>query len=235
MRDALASEVEVREVFLAEGLQDDSLEEALAARALSPLVVGDEVIGALSETVTPQGVVAVVADPSVGLEALAAADLCLVLADVRDPGNAGTLVRTAAAAGAGAVVFPTGTVDPLHPKVVRSAAGALFRVPLVRGRDLEDVAAALRSAGTTLLGAAAGARHTMYEADLTRPTAFVLGNESWGLPPPADAFVDARVSIPMPGPVESLNVSIAGAVLLFEAVRQRRSLQGAGLSSASDE
>lgn len=231
MRDALDAGVEVEDVFVAEDLEDEALFKALSTRDISPWIVDREVIGTLSHTVTPQGVVAVVSDPSVSTEVLSSVDLSLVLAEVRDPGNAGTLVRTAAAAGAGAVVFSTGCVDPLHPKVVRSAAGALFRVPLVRAAALDEVADRLRRAGTTLVGAAAGARATLYDVDLTAPVALVLGNEAWGLPPSADALLDTRVSIPMPGPIESLNVSTAGAILLFEALRQR----GGRLSSGTDD
>ena len=235
VREALESGVEVREVFLAEDLEGHGLESALEATGVPTSIVGSDVIGALSETVTPQGVVAVVADPSVGLDALVGVDLCLVLADVRDPGNAGTLVRTAAAAGAGAVIFGAGSVDPLHPKVVRSAAGALFRVPLVRRAPLAEVASTLRSGGTSLIGAAADAGTDMYSFDLTGPVAIVLGNEAWGLPEAAERLLDERIGIPMPGPVESLNVSSAGAVLLFEVLRQRGIPPGAGLSSASNE
>ena len=161
-------------------------------------------------------------DPTRGLEALDGVGLALVLADVRDPGNAGTLVRSALAAGAGAVVFAKGSVDPLHPKVVRSAAGSLFQIPIVRGPQLQDVAEVLSGLGVALVGAAADASTDMYEADLARPVAIVLGNEAWGLPPEATDRTDLTVRIPMPGPAESLNVSVAGSILLFEALRQRR-------------
>ncbi len=200
------------------------LEQDLQSSGVSPWVVTDDVIQVLSDTVTPQGVVAVVADPSVGVEALAASDLTLVLADVRDPGNAGTLVRSAAAARAGAVVFAHGSVDPLHPKVVRSAAGALFGVPLVRAAPLEKVATALREASAAIIGAAADADDDLFDVDLSGRCAIVLGNEAWGMSPDVEALVDRMVRIPMPGPVESLNVSTAGSILLFEVLRQRRAV-----------
>lgn len=178
-------------------------------------------IGALTETVTPRGIVAVVSDPTKGLDALDGVRLALVLADVRDPGNAGTLVRSALAAGAGAVVFAKGSVDPLHPKVVRSAAGSVFQIPIVRGPRLQEVAEVLSGFGVALVGTAAEAATDMYDADLTRPVAIVLGNEAWGLPEDATDLMDLTVRIPMPGPAESLNVSVAGSILLFEALRQR--------------
>ena len=243
VREALASGIEVHDVFMAEGVEDPELAHYLAERDITLSVVGDDVIGALSDTVTPQGVVAVVSDPSTDPEILTTIDLCLVLAAVRDPGNAGTLVRSAAAAGAGAIVFATGSVDPLHPKVVRSAAGALFHVPIVRGSSAEEVARALREGGVSLVGTAVDSEKTVYDVDLTAPVALVLGNEAWGLPAAVASLLDDRVAIPMPGPVESLNVSTAGAIVLFEALRQRGGLgaekrgeaQGGRLSSGSNE
>ena len=235
VREALEAGAGVKDVFLAEDVEGHGLEAAIEEAGVPAWTVGMDVIAALSETVTPQGAVAVVTDPSVELDALSETDLCLVLADVRDPGNAGTLVRTAAAAGAGGVVFAAGSVDPLHPKVVRSASGALFRVPIVRHAPLAEVAATLRAAGMALVGTAADAPTDVYSLDLTGPVAVVLGNEAWGLPEAANRLLDERVAIPMPGPVESLNVSIAGAILLFEILRQRVGTSGPGLSSASDE
>jgi TrmH family RNA methyltransferase len=227
--------VGVHDVFVAEDLDDAELTDALEAGSISPWIVARDVIEVLTDTVTPQGVVAVVEAPLASLEAISGADLVLVLADVRDPGNAGTLVRCAAAAGAGAVVFAQGSVDPLHPKVVRSAAGALFRVPIVRSAPLEDVEATLRDAGAAILGTDARSESEIYDVDLTGPTALVLGNEAWGLSDEAARMVDRTASIPMPGPVESLNVSTAGAVVLFEALRQRRKVAVRGLLDGESE
>ena len=124
-------------------------------------------------------------------------------------------------AGADAAVFATGSVDPYHPKTVRAAAGALFALPVVRGIDAAAALARLGERGFTSIGADASASSTMGDTDLTGRVALVLGNEAWGLPDGLEDKVDSLVSIPMPGPVESLNVGIAGAVLLFEVVRQR--------------
>lgn len=220
--EALGSNATIHDVFVLEDLDDAELEAALAASSIRPWVVGRDVIDSLSDTVTPQGVVTVVALPERGADALRGSSLALVLADVRDPGNAGTLVRSAAAAGADAVVFVRGSVDPLHPKVVRSAAGALFRVPVVRAVPLAEVAETLREENIQVVGSDAGAETDMYSADLTGPCALLLGNEAWGLSEEAEAFADRMVRIPMPGPVESLNVSTAGSILLFETLRQRR-------------
>jgi RNA methyltransferase, TrmH family len=199
------------------------VESAAAAAGVEVLEVSAQVLTALTETVTPQGAVAVAESPAVSLDDLPS-DLptVLVLAGVSDPGNAGTLLRTAAAAGADAVVFAENSVDPLNPKVVRASSAALFLVPFVRDAGIAEVASALRSRGCTLLGAAAGGKNAFTEVDLTRSSAIFVGNESGGLPASAVDVVDEMVAIPMPGRTESLNAGIAGSILLFEAVRQRR-------------
>ena len=185
--------------------------------------VTDAVLDSICDTVTPQGVAAIVRweRRSVG-DLLTGAPLILVLASVRDPGNAGTLMRSALAAGATGVVVARGAVDPLHPKTVRASAGAIFRIPMLRDEDLAPVLAELRRSGVTIVGADAGSKTAPDDVDLSSPIALVLGNESWGLPEDVRSEVDTTVGIPMPGPAESLNVAIAGSILMFEAVRQRR-------------
>ncbi len=203
------------------GSVDDADLAGLAGGRVTP--VGESVLRAISDASTPQGIVARVAMPE-PVDVSDGADPVVVLAQVRDPGNAGTLVRSAVAAGAGAVVFSKGSVDPFGPKTVRASAGALFRVPIVRDADLLSTLGNLRESGVFLIGASARGSASYDEVDLTRRTAFVLGNEAWGLEPEITARLDEIVSIPMPGPVESLNVGIAGSILLFETVRQRRGL-----------
>ncbi len=196
-------------------------------------------MASLSDAVTPQGVIAVARAPQTSLAAHAvSATLVVVLAEVRDPGNAGTLIRSAAAAGAGAVVFTRAAVDPLNPKSVRAAAGALFRVPVVREENLEDATRTLRATGFSIVGARAGARTSMYDSDFRARVALILGNESWGLSELGTSLLDYEVAIPMPGPTESLNVGIAGSVLCFEIARQRAmdppAARAGGLSSPSN-
>jgi TrmH family RNA methyltransferase len=232
--EALRSGARVDEIFVSEMAPKARSVVAAAAEQGAQVVWGSEgVLAALSDAATPQGIVAVVRSPLIELDALEAGDLVVVLAQVRDPGNAGTLLRSGAAAGASAVIFTHGAVDPLNPKTVRAAAGALFSLPVVSGTRLVDAIALLRARGLVILGASARAGHAVYDRDLSRPTALILGNESWGLPPEQRGLLDDEVGIPMPGPVESLNVGVAGSVLLFEAARQRRVGQAlAGLSSA---
>ena len=184
--------------------------------------VGGDVLATLADTSTPQGVVAVVQIRSLDLASLPGdADLVVVLADVRDPGNAGTILRSALAAGADAAVFGTGSVDPYHPKTVRAGAGALFRLPVVRGMETPAAIEALKARGFSAIGADASGDTSYTDVEMTGRVAIVLGNEAWGLPAETSALLDRSVAIPMPGPAESLNVGIAGALLLFEAVRQR--------------
>jgi TrmH family RNA methyltransferase len=149
------------------------------------------------------------------------ASLLVVCVDLRDPGNAGTVLRSAEAAGAGGVICADGTVDPFNPKTVRASAGSLFHVPVVRGGDALEVLDQVGRWGLQRLATVPrhGAAYTA--TDLTRPTAFVLGNEANGLPAGLEAGIDAEVTIPMAGRSESLNVGMAAAVLCFEALRQR--------------
>jgi RNA methyltransferase, TrmH family len=197
--------------------------ETEAARMGVPVHhVAAGVIMVLSDISTPQGPVAVATAPAAPIEILGESDLALLLAEVRDPGNAGTLIRSAAAAGADALVFCKGSVDPFNAKTVRASAGALFHVPLIGGPGLKEAVDRLRSAGVGILGADPRAHKAPDEVDMRGPTALVLGNESWGLREEAMGLLDDVVGIPMPGRAESLNVGIAGSILLFEAVRQRR-------------
>ena len=198
---------------------------ALAEEGRVPVtLVDDHVMRSLSGTATPQGVLAVCTMTDVEVGALPEQlSLVLVLAGVQDPGNAGTLIRSAVAAGADAVLFSEASVDPFSAKTVRSSAGLISRIAVVRQAPLDALKEALREKGVALVGADANATREHVALDLRSPVAFVLGNEAGGLPPEAaSGFFDEVVRIPMPGPAESLNVATAGSLLLFEAVRQRR-------------
>jgi TrmH family RNA methyltransferase len=197
-------------------------------------LVGWQIVKAISDSVTPQGMVAVIGSPLRGLQGIErSSDVAVVLGGVSDPGNVGTLVRTAAAADADAVVLTEGSADPLNPKTARASAAALFATTLVADVSLESTAARLKELGYRLLGADSAAQTSLYDVDLSGPIAVVLGNESWGLPESQRDLLDTVVSIPMPGPMESLNVATAGSVIVFEILRQRR--QGPTVSSGNKE
>lgn len=219
--ELLASSLDVTDLFVASDAAGAAhLVDAAAARGVRVAAVPERVIDVMSDTRTPQGVVAVARIPHA--EISPNATFVVVLADVRDPGNAGTLVRTAYAAGADAVVFGRSAVDPFNAKTVRAASGAVFHLPVVRDAPVAETLRTLSARGIRTIGAEASAAMPYDALDLAAPVAFVLGNEAWGIPLETRAEIDDLVSIPMPGPMESLNVAAAGAILLFEAVRQRR-------------
>ena len=220
--EALVAGVRVEAVFAAPGAPAELLDRAAAAGArVHELAPG--VLERVAGTVTPQPVIATVPYLDVELDALRSADLVVVCVDVRDPGNAGTVLRSAEAAGAGGVIFCSGCVDVYNPKAVRASAGSLFHVPVVSGGDAVDVLGRVGGWGLRRLGAVAGRGSDYTAADLVGPTALVLGNEASGLPPSVAAGgLDGEITIPMSGRAESLNVGMAAAVLCFEAARQRR-------------
>jgi TrmH family RNA methyltransferase len=192
------------------------------------------VLERVAGTVTPQPVMAVVEMPVFELAGLKAANprLVIVCVDVRDPGNAGTVARSAWAAGADAVVCCEGTVDLWAPKAVRSSAGAVFHVPIVSAGPAAGVLSEIGEWGLRRLGTVSEGGVDYAAEDLTGRVAFVLGNEAAGLPLGGlHTQLDGLVSIPMTGGAESLNVGIAAAVLCFEVARQRR--HGVRASSGS--
>ncbi|MGH2768352.1 MAG: TrmH family RNA methyltransferase, partial [Actinomycetota bacterium] len=201
----------------------------LAARCPGRVLeVSPPVMHALSAATTPPGAVAV--SPFVDLDPERLLErrihLALVLVEVRDPGNLGTILRTAWAGGVDAVFLGEGTVDAYNSKCVRAAAGALFHVPFARRVAIPWLLAELGSRGIRRIMATPRSQTFYDQIDMTGPSALVFGNEAWGLGEDVEAWADERASIPMAGPVESradsLNVALSVAVFLFEAARQRR-------------
>ncbi len=225
LRDALGAGVTITEVF-ADPSADGAVLAAAEAAGARILTVAPEVLARAVDTVTPHGLAAIAQRVEVSIddavEAAVLGPLTLVLADVSDPGNAGTLLRAAEAAGAAAVLFCGSSVDPSNAKCVRASAGALFHLPVASGGDVVAVLERLRlhevrTVATVLQGG------DPYDAvDLAGPVAIVLGSEAHGLPVDVVAEVDSQVTIPMEGRTESLNVAMAGSVLCFESLRQRR-------------
>lgn len=204
------SELDQRGLALVQQLQKDkvALEEVSA-----------EVMQACSDTQTPQGLLLEVAWRPGSLPA--GASLVLVLDRVADPGNVGTLLRSAAAAGADAAVLAAGTADAFSPKVLRSGMGAQFRLPVL-DLDWTQIAELLKQQGLYAFIAEANLGKAFDQVDLTQKLAFIIGAEAQGPSPEARALVAEPIHIPMPGLIESLNAATAGSLLLFEAVRQRR-------------
>jgi TrmH family RNA methyltransferase len=223
VREALARG-DVVELFVAE----DAVERHAPLLGERYSVVTVEAIAALSETVQPQGIVAVCEQLDVPLDtALSTVHrLVAVFADIRDPGNAGTVLRTADAAGAGLVVVAGQTVDPYNGKAVRASAGSLFHVDIVRTRDTAGALRELKAAGLRVLAADAHGDSDLDDlADsgvLSDRTAWLFGSEAHGLPDEIAALADARVKVPIYGHAESLNLAAAAAVCLYTSARDQR-------------
>lgn len=235
----------IEELFITEECLDRHAELGLFDGQPAPRLVTEEVLAAMSSTVTPQGVIAVCAFVDVALETVLAGDprIVAVMVEVRDPGNAGTILRAADSAGADAVVLTSSSVDLYNPKAVRSTVGSLFHLPVVIGADLELVLTSLRERGITVLAAdgygdvdldalqEGSARRRLAPgsddqgadgARLEAPTAWLFGNEAQGLPDAVLRGADHRVSVPIYGRAESLNVGTAATVCLYASARAQR-------------
>jgi TrmH family RNA methyltransferase len=230
VREALALPGVLTELFVTGAAQDRHADlVARAARLGVPgHLVSGEVMAELAQTVTPQGLLGICRFIDVPLAQLVDSrpQLVAILANVRDPGNAGTVLRTADAAGAQGVIFTAASVDPYNSKCVRSSAGSLFHLPVVVGVQAGEAATALRAAGLRLLAADGGAGRVLDisggDPALSGPTAWLFGNEAWGLPADLLALADATVAVPIYGRAESLNLAAAAAVCLYaSAARQR--------------
>lgn len=220
--EALSSGAPIDEIFTA--LSGEPLDQVtrLAAKVAVPVrPVTGEVMGHLTSTVTPQGVVAVAEFVDVPLSDIHGGGCVPVLVEVRDPGNAGTILRSADAAGAEAVIFTTSSVDVYNPKTVRASAGSLFHVPVVREHGLEEVVETLRARGYAVFAADSGGRAAIDEVDLTGPTAVMFGNEARGLSAEARALADDTLRVPIRGRAESLNLAAAATLVMFATTRRR--------------
>ncbi len=227
---SLLEGVRLVEAYLDSGERPDTLvvnPEAMAdpriahvldrAAPAAVTVLAEPLFRAISTVESPTGIIAAVRTPR-GEPVPPAAELVLALENIQDPGNVGTLLRSAAAAGARHVVLSPTCAFAWSPKVLRSAMGAHFALNILEGADLVELLG--RFAGQSV-ALSASAEASIYELDLARPTAFLIGNEGAGLTGPLQARASVRAHIPMPGRTESLNAATAGAICLFEAVRQR--------------
>ena len=188
--------------------------------------VEDRVLKAIADTIQPQGVIARCRFVDHDLADVLGGQpkLVVICADIRDPGNAGTVIRCADAAGADAVIFTGNSVDPFNPKAVRASVGSVFHLPLVMATDTAAVVSQFKAAGLAVLAAdGAGSIDLFADEDaLVAPTAWLMGNEAWGLPADVAALADQIVSIPIFGKAESLNLATAAAVCLYASARAHR-------------
>lgn len=185
-------------------------------------ITSDNVFMQMSDTKTPQGVLAVVNIKEAAVkDMLNNNPLLIIVENLQDPGNLGTIIRMGEGAGISGIIMNRNTVDIYNPKTIRSTMGSIFRVPFVYADDFEQDLCQCKEAGVTLYAAHLDGKD-MYDCDYSRPTAFLIGNEGNGLTDGTTALADEKVRIPMQGTVESLNAAMACTILSYEAVRQRR-------------
>ena len=218
LAEALAAGVQLLEVVAEPGAD----EELLARVDVTIHRAAEGTLAKAVDPVTPQGIAAIAAIPPSTISANRRDRLVVVAVGVNDPGNAGTLLRSADAAGVDLVAFCDDSVDPYNPKCVRAAAGSLFRLPVIRSAGSLETLKDLKAAGIRSLGTVARGGSVYDTVDYAVPSAVVLGSEAHGLAPEVISAVDELVTIPMSGPTESLNVGMAGTIVVFEALRQRR-------------
>ncbi len=229
LMEALQARLRVRCVFVAQG--SERLLDAMELPAdLEVLATPRELLDSALATETPQPVAALLEPPDwtwahVLGDPKESAPLILVLAGIQDPGNLGTIIRSAEAFGANGVVSLTGTVNAWNPKAVRASAGSVFRMPLLSVTE-EEMLESLRGAGIRLVATTVQGAQAADLMNLAEPVALVIGNEGSGVPMNLTAKADGAVTIPCPGPVESLNAAVAASVLLYEAARQRAAKTG---------
>ncbi|MGB0387603.1 MAG: TrmH family RNA methyltransferase [Ardenticatenaceae bacterium] len=223
VEDALASGAVLEWLFFSErGLKNAQIEELVARWRHLAWEVAEKVMAEMAETVTPQGVAAILSLPALAWPT--EPTLLLIADQLRDPGNLGTLIRTAAAAGVEGLIVAKGSVDPWRDKVLRAGMGAHFRLPIRDGLAWSEILPLL--SGLTVRLADAEGTLSYDAANWSVPSALIIGGEARGASDVAIKRADEIVSIPMVRAVESLNAGVAGSVILFEAFRQRRSSVG---------
>lgn len=221
LKEALERPKLIEKLFATESFEQKHPELILRARdsRVNVSLVSESILKELSDTTTPQGVVAVCQQFHVSMEDVLASKPKLVafLAQIRDPGNAGTVLRAADAAGADAVVFSKGSVDIYNPKVVRSTTGSMFHLPFVIDADIPSSLNKFKEAGLVVLGAdvAGNSLASIDSSELAKPTLWLFGNEAWGLEPEVSALADQLVQVPIFGAAESLNLATAASVCLY--------------------
>lgn len=196
--------------------------ETLCQQSQRSEIVSEAVLAAIATTVNPDGVVATAPRPQP--QSLTLTRLGIALETLQDPGNLGTIIRTATAAGVEGLWLSHDSVDVDHPKVLRASVGAWFRLPLAVSPNLTDTLSDYRQQGLQIVATLPNASLSYWQLDLTRPTLIVLGNEGAGLSAECSALADHQVRIPLAGGVESLNVAVCAALILYEARRQQEAL-----------
>lgn len=185
--------------------------------------VSDNIFKNITDTQTPQGIMAIVSYPQYNLEEIISSEqgFFIIGDEIQDPGNVGTLIRTAHAAGVNGVFLSKGCVDIYNPKTVRATMGSIFHIPIFVDVDIEELITRLAEIGTNIYATAVDSNKTIYDYDYTTKTAIVIGNEANGIREEIKDIINNYITIPMPGRSESLNASIAAGICMYEVVRQR--------------
>lgn len=222
VEEAVASECKIQSIFYSSNLSDRGigLIEECKQKNIQVEEIAVHLMEKITETKTPQGILGIIQLPDLRIPEIL--DFALICDAIRDPGNLGTMIRTAAAAGVQAVLLAPGTTDAFAPKVIRSGMGAHFHIPILQldWNEIEQVCHN-RPFPLNIFGAMANAEENYWQINLCLPSAIIVGGEADGMGKDALRITDKFVSIPMPGRSESLNAAIAASILLFETVRQR--------------
>lgn len=213
----------IEKVYAAAGYFE-KYRERLSLEGLDYELMEDSVFRAVSDTQTPQGILAVIRQQRSSLEEMLRPErpLLILLENIQDPGNLGTILRTAEGAGATGVILSRGCVDLYNPKTIRSTMGSVYRVPTLYAEDLSQIAATLHEKGVRTFAAHLAGKNNYDQEDYRGGSAFLIGNEGNGLTEELSACAGTLIRIPMEGRLESLNAGVAASVLMYEAYRQRR-------------
>ncbi|MDI6619865.1 MAG: RNA methyltransferase [Clostridiales bacterium] len=226
IEDAVMSNAPVRFCMCSESLKGERAERLfknLHDKSIRLYMLKDELFKDICDTKNPQGIIAIIERKNYTVESIRKDASFLILADrLQDPGNLGTIIRTADAANADGIIVSDGTVDPYSPKVLRSTMGSIFHIPVVAG-DLIDAIKALKKQGFNVYASSLDGDNSYFDFDYCLKTAIVIGNEANGIDEEIFNLSDKFIKIPMLGRAESLNAAVAGGILMFEVVKQRMS------------
>lgn len=226
VEEAFEAGAQIEAIFVSEEFRhmDDNLPNMLEKSSCNKYTVSEKIFREISDTETPQGILAIIKMQKRELSvAQTGGGLFIILDSVRDPGNMGTIIRTADAAGFSGVIVCKGSVDVYNPKVLRSTMGSVFHIPVYTGLETVDVIRLLKADGISVYASHLKGEASIYNVDLSANAALVIGSEAEGISNETAGEADRLVRIPMPGNAESLNASVAAAVMIFESVRQRES------------
>lgn len=230
VEEALNGEAEIIRVIVSEqfveSLHSKKVLEIIQERGIDAFTIPDKLFMEISDTQNPQGILAVVKKAKYSIDDIMAKDgFVLILDAIQDPGNMGTIIRTADAAGAAGIIISSGCAELYNPKTLRSTMGSIFHVPLVTSNDLVKTITDIKSRGIKVYASHLDAGKNLFELDMKGNIAIIIGNEANGISKEVLSCADVLVKIPMIGRAESLNASIAAALLMYEAVRARQGCQ----------